>query len=53
MQKVRPALGELADELQDAHLKRLLEALTADSDIESLQRLHREALLQMQTHVGR
>ena len=52
IKRLLPALRDLSGELQDAHLKRLLEALAGGSDVESLQRLHREALLQMQTHVA-
>jgi hypothetical protein len=46
-------LDTLAGELQDQQLKSLLNALAGgDADPGALQRLHREALLQMRTHAG-
>ena len=47
-------LARLAGELDDARLKRSIEAIAGGGeDLVALQRLHREALLQIQAHVGR
>jgi hypothetical protein len=52
--RLLPPLQKLAGELQDEYLKKLLSSLAgAAADLETLQRQHREALLQMQTYAGR
>jgi hypothetical protein len=54
MQRVHPQLEKLAGELQNKQLKSSLSLLAGGGrEPEILQRLHREALLQLQAHVGR
>jgi hypothetical protein len=54
VRRLLPLLEKLASELKDEPLKSLLNSLAAGgAESQALQRLHREALLQMQTHAGR